>query len=146
MHAAAGHLRVPGVINNEVRLIVRAEHDGVMAGAHYLAGNALQNPRAGLIAFVRIRAGDFRGRAVIDAIAFALVTATTVETVVDAIVLPHARAFEGVPIEHLSVHGSIRLKALPFATRSQDVFPFSSEAFHCDEPIHDQRGSRADLT
>ena len=145
VHAAAGHGGVPGVVDDEFGFGVGAEDDGVVAGANDFAGDGAEDAGAGFVAGVGVGAKGVGGGAVIDAVAFALVTAATIEAVVDAVALADARAFEGVPVEGFSIHGAVGLEELPIATGAQDGFLFAGEAGHVEEAIGDEGGAGTDF-
>src|SRR5688572_21256988 len=91
VHSAAGHCGIPGVINNELRLVVRADNNGMMAGPNDLSRQCAQDARAGFVSRIRVWAKR-RGRgAIVDSVSFALVTAAAVKAVIDAVAFPNAR-------------------------------------------------------
>lgn len=145
VHAAPSHFGVPGMVNDKVGFGVRTGDDGVVARSDDIAGDGAENAGTGFISRIGVWTKWVAGRAVIDTVALALVTAAAVEAIVDSVAFSDAWSFESVPVVSLSVHGTVRLESLPVATGAEDGFVLAGEAGHIDEAISDEGCSGAHI-
>ena len=89
---------VPRVVDQILRLAVRADHDGVMARPDDMFGNGAQHARPALIAHIRIRPHDIVRHAIIHAIRFRFPPSAAIKAVVAPVMLADVRAFQRVPV------------------------------------------------
>ena len=113
-----------------------------MARAADVARNAVQH--AGVVALAGVRPERMVGHDVIHAIPGRLVVRPAVEAVVAAVVLDHARPFDGVPVEGrvIHVHAAVGLVERPVIAGAHDHVAVARQARHVEQAIHDDGRAR----